>query len=89
MKESVADNLNSNTADLRLLEEMGVTPDQKTREKRPTLKAVGTMVLATVRMGTMRREWREKVRLHEMLVKARQEQQVKSGRKVSRRGGVE
>ena len=40
-----------------MLEKMGVTPDKSIREKKPTLKAVSIMVLASVRMRRLQTEW--------------------------------
>ncbi|KAG8629839.1 hypothetical protein KVT40_001458 [Elsinoe batatas] len=46
-----------NQADLRMLEEMGITPDVAVREKRPSLKAAGYAVVAMVRMKRMKEAW--------------------------------
>ena len=63
-----------------MLEEMGVTPDRKTREKKPTLKAVALMVVASVRMQRLRREWAMQRKLQAALVK-KAEQVKRSSRK--------
>ena len=72
--------LNSNTVDLRLLEEMGVTPDRKTREKRPRFKAVGVMVLAGVRMQRLQKAWAGQKKIQASLVR-----KVESMRRQSRK----
>ncbi|KAF4556296.1 putative spindle pole body protein pcp1 [Elsinoe fawcettii] len=46
-----------NKADLRILEEMGITPDLNVRERRPSLKAAGHAVIATIRMKKMQEAW--------------------------------
>ena len=64
-----------------MLEEMGVTPDKKTREKRPSLRAVGFMVIAGVRMQRMQAEWAAQKKIQASLVKKAEQM-----RKGSRRG---
>lgn len=65
-----------------MLEEMGVTPDRKTREKRPSLKAVVLMVVASVRMQKMKADWATQKKIQASLVK-RAEQMRKGSRKSS------
>ena len=60
-----------------MLEEMGVTPDQKTREKRPSLRAVGLMVIAGVRMRKMQAEWAVQKKIQASLV--RKAEQIRKG----------
>nr|POE99332.1 hypothetical protein CFP56_52725 [Quercus suber] len=60
---------NSNQVDLRLLEEMGITPDITIREKRHSLKTVGLMVVACVRVQKMQQAWAGNKKLHESLMK--------------------
>jgi len=52
--------VHSNKIDLDILAEMGIAPDQTIRQRvlHPTLKTVGMMVLATIRMRKLREEWR-------------------------------
>lgn len=69
MAEHKLINLNSNKADLRLLEEMGITPDQTVRERKPTLRTVGFAVIATIRMQKMQQAWAGNKKLHEALMK--------------------
>lgn len=75
--------MNSNTVDLRLLEEMGVTPDRKVREKRPRLRAVGVMVLAGVRMQRLQKAWAGQKKIQASLAK-----KVESMRRQSRKSSV-
>ena len=65
----------SNKEDLHMLEEMGVTPDSKSRAKRLTLRAVVFTVLATVRMQRQQREWAVHKKLQASLVKKAQQVQ--------------
>lgn len=58
-----------NKADLKLLEEIGVTPDQTVREKKPSLKIVGLAIMATQRMQRMQQSWAGNKKLHESLMK--------------------
>lgn len=58
-----------------MLEEMGVTPDSKIRDKKPSLKAAGLMVLAVIRMSKMQTEWAGQKRLQASL--ARKAEQVR------------
>ena len=64
-----ADFRDSNKADLKLLEEMGVTPKTQVRERKPSLKSVAYMVIATVRMQKMQEAWSGNKKLHESLMK--------------------
>lgn len=61
--------LNSNAADLKLLEEIGFTPDATIREKRPTLRTVGFAVIASIRMQKMREAWAGNKKVQEALVR--------------------
>lgn len=61
--------LYSNKVDLRLLEEMGISPDVSFREKKPQLKTVGLMVLASVRMKRLAEGWAKNQEVHRALVK--------------------
>lgn len=54
---------------MKLLEEMGVTPDTKIRERKPSLRSVAYMVIATVRMQKMQEAWAGNKKLHESLMK--------------------
>ncbi|KAI9738177.1 MAG: hypothetical protein M1834_008675 [Cirrosporium novae-zelandiae] len=58
-----------NAADLRILEEMGITPDRRTRERRPSLRAVGMMVIATVRIRKLQSNWAANKKVHALLSK--------------------
>jgi hypothetical protein len=59
----------SNHADLRMIEEMGISPDRSIRERRPRLRSVIWLVIASVRMKKMQREWAVSKKLHASLVK--------------------
>ncbi|MCJ1398665.1 hypothetical protein MMC11_001866 [Xylographa trunciseda] len=71
-----------NSVDLHMLEEMGVTPDKKTREKRPSLRAVGLMVIAGVRMRRMQAEWAVQKKMQASLVKKAEQMRKGSRRSV-------
>ena len=60
-----------------MLEEMGVTPDRNTREKRPSLRAVGLMIIAGVRMRRLQAEWAVQKKIQASLVK--KAEQVRKG----------
>ncbi|KAK3079387.1 hypothetical protein LTS18_004985 [Coniosporium uncinatum] len=72
-----------NQADLRMLEDMGITPDQSFREKRHSLKSVGLVVVAGLRMTRMSGEWAASRKLHESLMK-----RLESMRRQGRRSAV-
>jgi hypothetical protein len=65
---------------LKLIEEMGITPDVSIREKRHSLRSVGLMVIASVRMRKMQMEWAGNKKLHTALAK-----KVEQMRRQSRR----
>jgi hypothetical protein len=75
--------LYSNKADLKLIEEMGITPDISIREKKPSLRTVGWMVIASVRMKKQQQEWAGNKKLHDSLVK-----KLEQMRRQSRRGAT-
>jgi hypothetical protein len=60
---------NSNAADLRLLEDIGITPDATIREKKPSLRTVGFAVIASLRMQKMREAWAGNKKVQEALVR--------------------
>ncbi|EMF08949.1 uncharacterized protein SEPMUDRAFT_93270 [Sphaerulina musiva SO2202] len=68
-----------NKEDLRLLEEIGVTPDMSFREKKRSLRSVGLMVVAGVRMKMGAEKWKEQKRVEEVLLKKLEG--VRKGRK--------
>lgn len=59
----------SNSADLRLLEDIGITPDATIREKKPSLRVIGFAVIASLRMQKMREAWAGNKKVQEALVK--------------------
>jgi hypothetical protein len=62
-------NHNSNSADLRLLETIGITPDATIREKKPSLRTLGFAVIASLRMQKMREAWAGNKKVQEALVR--------------------
>jgi len=48
---------------------MGITPDTSFRERKHSLKTVGLMVMATVRMKKMHQSWAESKKIQESLVR--------------------
>lgn len=73
-----------NQIDLRLLERMGITPDTQRPKKRPSLRAVADMVIATVRMRNGVKVWRNAKQLKEsLLVKAAQQSKMLGKRKTA------
>ncbi|KAI9843312.1 MAG: hypothetical protein M1838_002699 [Thelocarpon superellum] len=47
----------SNHADLQMIANMGIHPERSIREKRPSMRSVGLMVMAALRMQRRRQEW--------------------------------
>ena len=70
-----------NQIDLGLLEKMGITPDTRAPKKRPTLRAVISMVQATVRMKKGMKSWRETRKLKESLLLKAQSQMKALGKR--------
>jgi len=52
-----------------MLEDMGITPDQSFREQGYSLKSVGLVVIAGLRMKRMSAKWAASRKLHESLMK--------------------
>ncbi|KAF2155184.1 hypothetical protein K461DRAFT_276378 [Myriangium duriaei CBS 260.36] len=61
-----------------MLEEMGITPDVSVREKRPSLKAAGHAIIATIRMRKMQQAWAGSKKLHESLLKKLESMKARS-----------
>lgn len=59
----------SNEADLKILENMGIKCPPRAKEAKPTLKQVGLMIIATVRMKKMQEAWADNKKIHEALLK--------------------
>ena len=59
----------SNVANLRLIEEMGISPDRTFRHRKPTLKIVAHMVRFCVRTKRASEGWKEKRLIQESLVR--------------------
>jgi hypothetical protein len=64
---TLTDNTYSNQADLKLLEDMGITPSRSIRERRPSIKTVGLMVIFLARVRKFARVWGEKKKVQEQL----------------------
>ncbi|KAF2862129.1 hypothetical protein K470DRAFT_15097 [Piedraia hortae CBS 480.64] len=59
-----------NQTDLRLLEEMGITPDMTVlTEQRPSLRSVGLMVISCIRMKRLQQSWAANARVQEALIR--------------------
>lgn len=69
MERSLLTVLNSNQADLLLLETIGINPDITIREKRPTLRTAGFAVIAAIRMQKMKKAWEGNRRVQEQLLR--------------------
>ena len=76
-----ADLICSNHADLRMIEEMGISPDRSIRERRPRVRSVIWLVVACVRMRKRQKEWAVSKKLHVSLAKT-----MEQVRRRSRRG---
>jgi hypothetical protein len=74
----------SNKIDLELLEEMGITPDVSSREKKHSLKTVGLAVLASIRMRNIQQAWAGNRKLHESLLKKLEVMKRRQGKTVAR-----
>ncbi|KFY53966.1 hypothetical protein V497_08062 [Pseudogymnoascus sp. VKM F-4516 (FW-969)] len=57
-----------NKADLQILAQMGITPDRTTLPPRPSLRRVGWMVIACVRMKRGAEAWAKSRKVHERIV---------------------
>lgn len=51
-----------------MLEEMGIIPDRSIREKRPSLKSVAYVVMASLRMKRLKEEWANSLKVKEKLM---------------------
>ena len=65
----MADWVISNKLDLKLLEEIGLTPDISFRQKKHSLRTVGLSIVACVRMQKMREAWAGSKKLQESLLR--------------------
>jgi len=68
-----------------MLEEMGISPDRTVREKKPTLKTVGTAVVAMLRMQKMAAAWSENKKVHESLLKKLESMKRSQGQGMKKR----
>lgn len=74
----------SNKIDLELLQDMGITPDVSTREKKHSLKTVGLAVLASIRMRNMQQDWAGNKKLHENLLRKLEGMRRRQGKTLAR-----
>lgn len=58
---------NSNKVDLRLIGEMGISASRWQPRRKPSLRVVGFLVLASVRVRRLQKEWATNVKLHSAL----------------------
>ena len=64
-----------------MIERMGIYPDRTIREKRPTLRAVMQMVIATIRMRRRKEAWEVNKEMQMQLAKTLERQRRRgSGR---------
>jgi hypothetical protein len=83
----------SNQADLRLLSDMGIpTPaaalissGQQLPKSRPTLRSVGTAVIACLRLRRWQQSWAGHQKLHDSLVKKLEGMKRRGGRQEKER----
>ncbi|MCJ1249520.1 hypothetical protein MMC30_006746 [Trapelia coarctata] len=73
-----------NKLDLRILEQMGVHKPIKKAKKKPTLKVVGLMVVAQLRMQKMQREWAVQKKLQASLIKKAEQVRRTSRKSIER-----
>lgn len=71
---------NSNQEDLHLISEMGITPDISIHSKKPSLKAAGLAVIATIRMKKLSEGWAANRKVHAQLVRTLEGMRRRSGR---------
>lgn len=77
----------SNKADLRILEEIGVTPNTRMHQgaKKKSIKSVALAVIAAQRMQKMQAAWAGNKRLHETLMKKLEGMKKRTGNGVKPR----
>ena len=51
-----------------MLEEMGIVPDRTIREKRPSLKCVVHVIMASMRIKRLKDEWARSLKVKEKLI---------------------
>ncbi|KFY73851.1 hypothetical protein V499_06082 [Pseudogymnoascus sp. VKM F-103] len=79
-----------NQADLQILAQMGITPDRTVLPPRPSLRRVGWMVIACVRMKRGAEAWAKSRKVHERIVgKFEGMRRASSGSVVTGTGKVE
>ncbi|KAF2433794.1 hypothetical protein EJ08DRAFT_647087 [Tothia fuscella] len=70
-----------NQADLKLIEEMGITPNREIRDRRPTLKTVAQMFIFCHRTKKLSGQWGESKKIHKELVKKLEIMRGRTGRR--------
>lgn len=63
---------------------MGITPDQSFRQKKHSLRTVGWVVIASVRMKKMQEAWAGNKKLHESLLKKLDSMRRRQGKTIAR-----
>ncbi|KAK9452616.1 hypothetical protein V1511DRAFT_536341 [Dipodascopsis uninucleata] len=74
-----------NKANLYLLEQMGIYPERKYRNRRPKLKSVVCMVVAAIRMRNLSQQWSEHQQQRNMLSRSLQSLRINKGIRESMR----
>jgi hypothetical protein len=77
---STANDVNSNASNIRMIEQMGISPDPRTK-RRPTLKGAAQAVVFCLRLKKASQTWAEQKRAQDLLI-----QKVESMR-ATRAGG--
>ena len=72
----------SNHVDLQMLEEMGIKANPSVRQRRLSLKCVGLIIIASIRMRRLKEEWGKTVRVKERLMAALEQKRKKEYRSV-------
>lgn len=78
----------SNKEDLKLIEEIGITPDISYHKRRPGLKAAGLAVIALLRMKKMSDDWAVQRKVHAQLVGKLEAMRRRSGRAAAKNTAV-
>ena len=79
--------VNSNKEDLKLIEEMGITPDVSYHVHKPSLKTAALAVIAAQRMQRLSKDWAGNRKVHAELVR-KLEGMRRTGRRSKGAAGV-
>lgn len=71
-----------------MIEQMGIYPDRRIREKRPTLRSVAHAIIATVRIKNRKDSWEVNKEMHVSLTKTLEKQRRREGATGRRRDVV-